>query len=71
VVASYFEWVQGLQAIAWTHREVVDRLRHTMHEAFDAVAAFAAAKDVSLRDASLCLAVERVCEAHVARGLYP
>jgi glutamate dehydrogenase (NAD(P)+) len=71
VVASYFEWVQGLQALAWSHREVVDRLTSTMHDAFEAVAEFAAAHDVTLRDASLCLAVERVCEAHMTRGLYP
>jgi glutamate dehydrogenase (NAD(P)+) len=42
-----------------------------MHDAFEAVAEFAAAHDVTLRDASLCLAVERVCEAHMTRGLYP
>ena len=71
VVASYFEWVQGLQALTWINREVVDRLTAVMHDAFDAVAEFATARTISLRDASLCLAIERVCDAHVTRGLYP
>jgi glutamate dehydrogenase (NAD(P)+) len=71
VIASYFEWVQALQALTWHSSEAVDRLALTIRESFEAVAAYADDRDITLREASLCLAIRRVADAHVTRGLYP
>jgi glutamate dehydrogenase (NAD(P)+) len=71
VIASYFEWAQGLQPLSWPARDVADALTDRLGSAFREVHAFASANDVTLRDAALCLGVKRVADAHLARGLYP
>jgi glutamate dehydrogenase (NAD(P)+) len=71
VTASYFEWVQSRQGIAWDETEVATRLRGYMEEAFTAVWAKSQALDVSLRRAAFALAVERLAEAMTTRGLFP
>jgi len=71
VTVSYFEWVQGLQSYFWTEREVSLKLRDIMRKAFDNVHRVGQEKGVSMRKASLMLAVERVAEATRTRGLYP
>lgn len=69
VTVSYFEWVQGLQAMFWTEAEVSSRLREKMNSAFDAV--WARSDEHNLRRAAMWLAIERVAEAIALLGLYP
>jgi glutamate dehydrogenase (NAD(P)+) len=71
VTASYFEWVQSRQGMAWEEDDVARRLRHYMEEAFVAVWAKGESLGVSLRRAAFSLAIERVAEAIQARGLFP
>jgi glutamate dehydrogenase (NAD(P)+) len=71
VTASYFEWVQSRQGIAWDETEVATRLRTYMDDAFTAVWAKSDALGVSLRRAAFALAVERVADAITTRGLFP
>jgi glutamate dehydrogenase (NAD(P)+) len=71
VTASYFEWAQNRQGMAWDDETVADRLRSRMEEAFADVWAKAESLDVSLRRAAFALAVERVATAIEARGLFP
>jgi glutamate dehydrogenase (NAD(P)+) len=70
-VVSYFEWVQNLQAMTWSRDEIIERLFRILDDAWGAVVRCAAQRRVSLRDAAITLAVERIVEAHLARGLYP
>jgi glutamate dehydrogenase (NAD(P)+) len=71
VIVSYFEWAQGLQAMPWTPAWIAERMVDMMRTAFSAVVAESAQRQLTLRDAALCLGVQRVADAHVARGLYP
>jgi glutamate dehydrogenase (NAD(P)+) len=71
VTASYFEWVQSRQGMAWEEDDVARRLRRYMEEAFVAVWAKGESLGVSLRRAAFSLAIERVAEAIQARGLFP
>jgi glutamate dehydrogenase (NAD(P)+) len=71
VTASYFEWVQSRQGIAWEEDEVAGRLRRKMDDAFTDVWSKSEALGVSMRRAAFALAVERVAEAIAARGLFP
>lgn len=71
VTASYFEWVQSRQGMAWDEDDVARRLRSYMDEAFTSVWAKSETLGVSMRRAAFALAVERVAEAHNARGLFP
>ena len=71
VTASYFEWAQNRQGMAWEDDVVADRLRSRMERAFGDVWAEADRLGVSLRRAAFALAVDRVAVAIAARGLFP
>ena len=71
VTVSYFEWVQSLQSYFWSEEEVNRSLCRVMSEAFAAVHAHAQEHQQNLRDAAMDLAVARVSEAQVLRGIYP
>jgi glutamate dehydrogenase (NAD(P)+) len=71
VTVSYFEWVQALQAFAWTEQEVNSRLKYIMDKAFNATAATAERHNVSLRTGSLITAIALVADAVTVRGIYP
>lgn len=71
VLVSYFEWVQANQAYWWTTAQVERRLREGMMRAWSLVTDEAQRRAVSLRHAATILAVGRVAEAHITRGLYP
>jgi glutamate dehydrogenase (NAD(P)+) len=68
VVASYFEWVQNLQHLRWSEREVNDKLGGMMRRAYRDVSARAKQEQISLRDASYLVGIERVVEASRTRG---
>jgi glutamate dehydrogenase (NAD(P)+) len=71
VVVSYFEWVQGLQEYFWREDEVNGKLDAIVSRAFAETWAYREEHNVSARLAAYGLAVERVAEATVIRGLYP
>jgi glutamate dehydrogenase (NAD(P)+) len=71
VVVSYFEWVQGLQEYFWKEEEVNARLDEIVTRAFKETSATRAKQGTSMRLAAYGLAVRRVAEATVTRGLYP
>jgi glutamate dehydrogenase (NAD(P)+) len=71
VVVSYFEWVQGLQEYFWKEDEVNARLNSIITRAFNETWATYEERKTSMRMAAYGLAVERVAEATVTRGLYP
>jgi glutamate dehydrogenase (NAD(P)+) len=71
VVVSYFEWVQGLQEYFWKEAEVNAKLNEIASKAFEETWATAEKRNVTMRLAAYGLAVERVAEATVTRGIYP
>jgi glutamate dehydrogenase (NAD(P)+) len=71
VTASYFEWAQSRQGFAWEGEVVAERLRRIMESAFDACWHRSKDLKVTLRRASVALALERVGEAIRLRGLFP
>jgi glutamate dehydrogenase (NAD(P)+) len=71
VVVSYFEWVQGLQEYFWKEEQVNARLNDIVTRAFRETSEAMAAHKTSMRLAAYGLAVRRVAEATITRGLYP
>ena len=71
VVVSYFEWVQGLQEYFWKEVEVNAKLNDIMSKAFDETWELAQKRNLPMRLAAYGLAVQRVAEATVTRGIYP
>jgi glutamate dehydrogenase (NAD(P)+) len=71
VIVSYFEWVQGLQEYFWKEDEVNAKLNDIVTRAFNETWALHESKGVPMRLASYGLAVQRVAEATITRGIYP
>ncbi|MEE9234095.1 MAG: Glu/Leu/Phe/Val dehydrogenase dimerization domain-containing protein [Candidatus Acidoferrales bacterium] len=68
VVVSYFEWAQNLQQVSWDEERVNADLEKYMVRAYRAVAALAAQKKLSLKQAAYQIGVERVARAEALRG---
>lgn len=71
VVVSYFEWVQGLQEYFWKEEEVHKRLNDIVTRSFRETSEMKKQHGTSMRMAAYGLAVRRVAEATMTRGLYP
>jgi glutamate dehydrogenase (NAD(P)+) len=71
VVVSYFEWVQGLQEYFWKEDEVNSKLRDITTRAFNETWRIAEERETSMRLAAYGVAVLRVSDATITRGLYP
>lgn len=71
VVTSYFEWVQDLQNFFWEEEQVNDRLSRIMRSAFGSVAHTMREHKTDMRTAALIIAVKRVAEATMMRGIFP
>jgi glutamate dehydrogenase (NAD(P)+) len=70
VTVSYFEWAQDRMAFYWKESEVNERLRDTLKENFDAVWDIAQNRKVTLRTAAYMLAIRRVVDSLLTRGIY-
>jgi glutamate dehydrogenase (NAD(P)+) len=71
VTVSYFEWVQNLQENFWEETEVNDRLKRMMVRAFRDTYDRAKQHKINMRRGAYVLAVGRVAEATMLRGVYP
>ena len=77
VTVSYFEWVQNNENQSWDLEEVNAKLRKKMRQAVDAVMdrqihLGASSNDPpTLRTSALVVAIERVAEVTLQRGIWP
>ena len=71
VTVSYFEWAQDLQGYFWQENEVNSRLEMVMKRAFQDVHETMRKYHTHMRPAAYILAVGRVSEATLVRGLFP
>src|ERR1700722_3147538 len=71
VTASYFEWVQDLQSFFWPVAEVNSKLEGVMRRAFAEAHEMTRKHRTNLRTGTYILAVGRVAEATLVRGLFP
>ena len=70
VVVSYFEWVQNIQELCWTEDRVNEELKNIMDTAFEAVWNIAQEKGETLRIGAYLIAVKRVVDARLGRGVF-
>ncbi|HWX38740.1 MAG TPA: Glu/Leu/Phe/Val dehydrogenase [Candidatus Sulfotelmatobacter sp.] len=71
VTVSYFEWAQDLQGFFWQVQEVNSKLEFVMRRAFNDVHETMRKFRVYPRAAAYILAVGRVADATLVRGLFP
>ncbi len=71
VTVSYFEWAQDLQGVFWDEHEVNGKLQKVMVRAFADVVETMRKYHTYPRAGAMILAVNRVAEATLVRGLFP
>jgi glutamate dehydrogenase (NAD(P)+) len=71
VTVSYFEWVQDLQSFFWPVSEVNTKLEGVMRQAFTDVHESMRKHRAHMRTGAYVLAVGRVADATLVRGLFP
>jgi glutamate dehydrogenase/leucine dehydrogenase len=71
VTVSYFEWAQNLQGYFWEENEVNARLEKVIKKAFNDVYETSRKYHVHNRTGAYILAVGRVADATMVRGLFP
>jgi len=71
VTVSYFEWVQNHYSYSWTEQEVNTKLAEIMQRSFNDVFEMSRKYHVHMRTAASILAVGRVADATLLRGLFP
>ncbi len=71
VTVSYLEWVQDLQSFFWPVEEINIKLQNLMLKAFGNVMECARRYRVPNREAAQILAIQRIADAIVIRGIYP
>jgi glutamate dehydrogenase (NAD(P)+) len=71
VTVSYFEWVQDLDRDFWSAAQVNDKLVGIMTRSFAETLEMSLKEQVDMRTAAYMLAVRRVADANMVRGLYP
>jgi glutamate dehydrogenase (NAD(P)+) len=71
LAVAYFEWVQDMQAFFWSEEEIAAELDRIIDDAFAGVMTMSASKGVDMRGAAMMVAVGRVAQATMLRGLYP
>ncbi len=79
VIVSYFEWMQNLENEQWTYDEVNEKLRRKMDKAVEIVLdchkTLIANQDddkaVDLRTAALVVAIRRIADVTLSRGIWP
>jgi glutamate dehydrogenase/leucine dehydrogenase len=71
VTVSYFEWVQDLQSFFWSEQEVNAKLESVMRRAFQDVYQTMRKHRTHMRTGAYILAVGRVADATIVRGLFP
>jgi glutamate dehydrogenase/leucine dehydrogenase len=71
VTVSYFEWVQNLKRETWTLEEVHAKLEAKMVKGFRDVLEASRRYEVTMRQAAMAVAVQKVAEAINYLGIWP
>jgi glutamate dehydrogenase (NAD(P)+) len=71
VTVSYFEWAQNREGFFWSEAEVNSRLETVVKRSFAQVHEMSRKHHAHMRTGAYILAVGRVADATVVRGLYP
>ncbi|CAM3884786.1 Glu/Leu/Phe/Val family dehydrogenase [Deinococcus frigens] len=70
-VINYLEWVQDASNFFWTEEEIEASIDERVNAAVDTVMEFMRTRDIDLRTAAYAVALNRLHNATVMRGVYP
>lgn len=71
VIGSYFEWLQNRNGEIWQLEEVMQRLEKKLRESFTKVSELSEQRKVDMRTAAFIIAIERLEETYIQRGIFP
>lgn len=71
VIGSYFEWLQNRNGEIWQLEEVMQRLEKKLQESFTKVSEISEERKVDMRTAAFIIAIERLEETYIQRGIFP
>jgi glutamate dehydrogenase (NAD(P)+) len=71
VIVSYFEWVQDIQSFFWHEKEVNEKLKSVIVQAFHEVHQTSQRLNCDMRKAAMARAMLRLEKAMLLRGLFP
>ncbi|MGB7395907.1 MAG: Glu/Leu/Phe/Val dehydrogenase [Pricia sp.] len=71
VIGSYFEWLQNRNGEIWQLDEVMGKLKKKLEKSFLKVVETARNREIDLRTAAFIIAIERLQETYVQRGIFP
>jgi len=71
VTVSYYEWVQNRRSEKWSLEEVDRRLEAAMRNTYQRMVDFAAKHRCDPRTACYGVALERIVQAYLERGIFP
>lgn len=71
VIVSYFEWVQDIQSFFWQEKEVNEKLKSVIVQAFHEVHQTSQRLNCDMRKAAMARAMLRLEKAMLLRGLFP
>lgn len=71
VIGSYFEWLQNRNGEIWTLEEVMEKLEKQMKGSFRRVQEVAKLREVDMRTAAFIIAIQRLEQTYLERGIFP
>lgn len=71
VIGSYFEWLQNRNGEIWSLDEVLHKLETKLRTTFDGVMTTALQEGLDMRTAAYVLAIRRLEETYLQRGIFP
>lgn len=71
VIGSYFEWLQNRNGEIWQLEEVMEKLQKKLRESFSRVMRVTDDKNTDMRTAAFSIAIERLEQAYMQRGIFP
>lgn len=71
VIGSYFEWLQNRIGEMWHLEEVLEKIEKKITSSFNKVVNYSKEHDMDMRNAAYCIAIERIEQTYLLRGIFP
>ena len=71
VTISYYEWAQNNMGFYWSFDEVASRMEGHLVRGFNAIYRVSQEKGIDMRRAAMVVAVQRVIDAFMIKGMWP